>query len=60
MEQQVFTLSLITEGATEKALQFTMSLKSVYIKNLGFNGHKCNLLTIKVETINYLYNYMIK
>ncbi len=33
--------TLITEGATEKVAQFIMPLKSVYDKNLCFNGQKC-------------------
>jgi hypothetical protein len=41
MEQHVFAFSLIMEGATEKMLQFTTPLKSLYIKNLGFIELKC-------------------
>jgi len=32
---------LITEDATEKVLQFIMTMKSVYSKNLCFNEQKC-------------------
>ncbi len=34
MDQQVFAFSLITEGTTEKLLQFTVPLKSIYNKTL--------------------------
>jgi hypothetical protein len=40
MEQHVFYISLIIEGATEKVLQFKMPFKSIYNKNLGFNEQK--------------------
>jgi hypothetical protein len=44
MEQHhFFTFSLITEGTTEKALQFILPLKSIYNKNFGFNEEKCIL-----------------
>jgi hypothetical protein len=36
-----FAFSLIIEGATEKVLQFTMPLKSIYNKKLGFANKKC-------------------
>ncbi len=35
MEQHVFTISLIIEGATEKVLQFMLPLKSIYKKSFG-------------------------
>jgi hypothetical protein len=37
MEQRIFTISLIIEGATEKVLQFQMPLKSIYNKNTWFH-----------------------
>ncbi len=40
MEQHVFAFSLITEGTTEKLLQFKMPLKSIHNKNLGFIEQK--------------------
>jgi len=36
-----FSFSLIIEGTTEKELQFIMSLKSIYNKNLGLMEPKC-------------------
>jgi hypothetical protein len=36
----VFTFLLIIEGATEKALQFTVALKSINDKNVGLCGAK--------------------
>ncbi len=35
-----FAFSLIEEGATEKVLDLIMPLKSIYNKNLGFNGRE--------------------
>ncbi len=35
LEQHIFVFLIITEGTTEKALQFIMPLKSIYEKNLG-------------------------
>jgi hypothetical protein len=35
-----FAFSLITEGTTEKALQFTMPLKSINSENLCFDEQK--------------------
>ncbi len=32
---------MIIEGATEKVLQFTMLLKSIYNKNFGVIGQEC-------------------
>jgi hypothetical protein len=37
----LFAFSLITEGTTEKVLQFMMPLKSIYNKNLAFIEHDC-------------------
>ncbi len=36
-----FAFSYITEGATEKVLQFIMPLESIYNKNLGNFEQKC-------------------
>jgi hypothetical protein len=44
LEQPVFTLALITEGATEKVF---MRLKSIYSKNFGFIESK-NILKKKL------------
>ncbi len=42
MEQHhFFTFPLITEGATEKALQFIMPLEVSYNKTFGFIEQKC-------------------
>ncbi len=41
MEQHVFTNFLIIEGATDKALQLSLPLKSIYNKNFGFVEQKC-------------------
>jgi hypothetical protein len=38
MENHVY---LIIEGTTEKMLQYTQPLKSIYNKNLGFIEQKC-------------------
>jgi hypothetical protein len=40
MEQHVFKFPLIIEGATEKVLQFKMTVKSIYNKNLNFIEQK--------------------
>ncbi len=40
IEQHFFAISFIIEGATEKVLQFTMSCKSIYSKNLCFDEQK--------------------
>ncbi len=42
MLQHIFAFSLIIEGNTEKALQFTKPLKSIYNKNLDFIEQKMN------------------
>jgi hypothetical protein len=47
MEQHVFTFSLISEGATEKALQLIMPLKSIYNQNLGFIEQKMDFRTLQ-------------
>jgi hypothetical protein len=47
MEQHVFAFLLIIEGTTEKVLQFTMQLKSIYHKNLGFMEQKMYFGTIR-------------
>jgi hypothetical protein len=39
-EQHLFALSLIIEGATEKASQFVMPLSSICIKTFVLNGLK--------------------
>ncbi len=36
-----FAFWLIIEGTTEKVLQFTLQLKSIYNPNLGFIAQKC-------------------
>ncbi len=43
MEQHIFAFSIIIEGTTEKVLQFIMSLKSIYNKNLGCIVQKTNI-----------------
>ncbi len=43
-----FAFSLITEGATEKVLQFIMPLKSIYNKNPGFVEQKMYFWTIQI------------
>ncbi len=40
-----FTILMIIEGATEKVLQFILPLKSIYIKNYGFNEQNVILYT---------------
>jgi hypothetical protein len=53
-QQQVFTYSLIIVGATEKVLQFRISLKSIYDKNFGFMEQKCifeNCIKVKTRKI---------
>ncbi len=40
IEVDVYELSLIIEGATEKVSQFMMSLKSMHNKKLKFNEQK--------------------
>ncbi len=40
MDQHVFAVWLIIEGATEKVLQFIRPLKSIYYKSLGFIAQK--------------------
>ncbi len=61
MEQNVFKLSLIIEGATEKVSQFTMLIKSIYNKNVLFLRTKMHFLSTleKVQTINNLCNHNI-
>ncbi len=44
IDQHVFYLSLIIEGATEKVSQFMMSLKSIYNKNF-FSEQNVFILT---------------
>jgi len=39
-QERFFTFSLITVGATEKALQFKMPLETIYNKNFGFVEQK--------------------
>jgi hypothetical protein len=39
-DRTFFTISLFTEGATEKALQFILPLKSIYIYNFGLIKQK--------------------
>ncbi len=41
MEQHIFYLSLITEGATDKESHFDVQMKSFEIKNFSFNDQKC-------------------
>ena len=48
MENHVY---LIIEGTTEKVLQYTRPLKSIYNKNLGFIEQKC---IFEVQTIKNL------
>ncbi len=43
----IFVFSLITEGTTEKVLQFKKSLKPIYNKNFGFIEHYREVQTIK-------------
>ncbi len=57
IEQQIFKLSLIVEGATEKASPFKMPLKSIYNKNIQF--WKKNVFfenCIKVKKVKICYN----
>jgi hypothetical protein len=58
MEQNVFKLSLIIEGTTEKVSQFMMPIKSIYNKNILFLRTKMHFLSTleKVQTINNLCN----
>ena len=60
MEQHIFKLLLITEGSTEKVLQFKMPLYSIITKRFAFMNkkvffEKCR----KVKTINNNYNCSI-
>ncbi len=51
----------MTEGTTEKVLQYIMSLKSIYNKNLGLLNKKCifecyrEVLTIKNLLIDRIF-----
>ena len=61
MEQHALVFLLITEGATEKVLQFIMPLESIYDKNLCFVEQKCifehygEVLTIKNVLIHIIF-----
>jgi hypothetical protein len=60
MEQHIFKLSPIIEGATEKVSQLIMSLKSNFNRIFYFNAQKCIFeLHRNVKTISNLYNYNI-
>jgi hypothetical protein len=48
MDWTFYIMSLITEGSTEKALQFIMPLQSLYIKNVGFKYQKCRKVKTKI------------
>jgi len=55
------SLPSITEGTTEKVLQFIMPLKTVYSKNFHFNKQKCPLKNSELlEQLKYLHNYVFK
>jgi hypothetical protein len=41
MEQHVFAFSMIIEGTTEKVLQFSMLIMSIFNQNFGFNEKVC-------------------
>ncbi len=47
MEQHVFAFSLLIEGATGKVLQFIMSFKSIFNKNLSCVEQKMYFGTIQ-------------
>jgi hypothetical protein len=58
MEQHIFVFLLITEGTTEKVLQYIMPLKSIYNKNLGFVDifeHNRGVQTIKSLLIDIIF-----
>ncbi len=46
LEEHIFMLSLITEGATEKVSQFVMSLKSIHKKDFVSMFHTIGFLSV--------------
>ncbi len=61
MEQNIFTLSMITEGATEKVLQFIMSEVN-YNKTFCVNEQKLHFLKtvekLKRSTISIIQHFL--
>jgi hypothetical protein len=52
MEQPIFKLTLIIEGAPEKVSQFKLPLKSIYSKKICFNQLKCIFWTPQKDKNN--------
>jgi hypothetical protein len=58
LEQHIFILSKITEGATEKVLQFIMLIQSIYYKKtFGLMNNKVFLNTsVRLKIMNLFNN----